>query len=142
MTGLSVTAKQATLIGLRLMRDWSDLATKLPAAESTLQRLFTEPMGVTLERQETEVWKLAVGEMSIAKIARNLGLETSRVQQIGFRLSTIGLAHEVAAPLPPLPGTADRAIAPKLESGGSLHARAAVSHSFLGNLMSFLKQKG
>ena len=62
MTGLSLTAKQATLMGLRLLRDWSDLAAKLPVAQSALQRLSTEPVGVRLEREESQVWELALGE--------------------------------------------------------------------------------
>ncbi|AFY93646.1 DUF4388 domain-containing protein [Chamaesiphon minutus] len=143
MTGLSLTAKQATLMGLRLMKDWSDLTAKLPAAESTLQRLSVEPVGVSLERTESEVWKLAVGEMSISKIAKNLGLETSRVQQIGFRLSIIGLVHEVAAPRSidgAISNFHDLSISPKLTLAGDRHA--AVSTSFLSNLMSFLKKKG
>ena len=141
MTGLSLTAKQATLMGLRLLRDWSNLATKLPADRSALQRLSTEPVGVKLERDESQVWELALGEMSIAKIAGNLGLETSRVQQIGFRLSVIGLMHEVSAEpsQPPVDRSMD---VPKLVSVSSGNVPTAVSSSFLGNLMGFLKRRG
>jgi hypothetical protein len=141
MTGLSLTAQQATLMGLRLLRDWSHLAAKLPTDRSALQRLSTEPVGVILDRDEAHVWKLALGEMSIAQIARNLGLETSRVQQIGFRLSVIGLMQEVSVEpsQPPVDRTMD---VPKLVSVNSANVPTPVSTSFLGNLMGFLKRKG
>jgi hypothetical protein len=139
MTGLSMTAKQATLMGLGLLRDWSHLTAKLPAPESALQRLFAEPTGVRLDRQESLVWDLAKGEMSISKIAKNLGLETTRVQQIGFRLSVIGLMDEVSTQpsQKPLNLRMDlsKTIAP-------VNARSPVSTSFLSNLMTFLKPRG
>ncbi|WP_310422249.1 DUF4388 domain-containing protein [Chamaesiphon sp. VAR_48_metabat_135_sub] len=144
MTGLSLTAKQATLMGLRLLLDWSDLAAKLPASVSALQRSSTEPVGVRLDRQELLVWQLAVGEMSIAKIAKNLGLETSRVQQIGFRLSVIGLMYEVSAEASqPLVNRMMDAPKPIFVGSRSSNSTAApISTSFLSNLVGFLKRKG
>jgi hypothetical protein len=140
MTGLSLTAKQAALMGLRLMKDWSSLTAKLPAPESTLQRLAAEPMGVRLDRQELQVWDLAVGEISVVKIGRNLGLETSRIQQIGFRLSVIGLIQEISAK--PSQSPIDRPLdLSKPIFVGTDNSNPAVSTSFLSNLMGFLKRK-
>jgi hypothetical protein len=136
MTGLSMTAKETTLMGLGLLRDWSHLTAKLPLPESALQRLFAEPIGVRLDKQESLVWDLAKGEMSISKIAKNLGLETTRVQQIGFRLSVIGLMNEVPAlssqKSPNLRMDLQKTIKP-------INTKPRVTTSFLSNLMNFLK---
>jgi Domain of unknown function (DUF4388) len=144
MTGLSLTAKQATVMGLRLLKDWSNLASKLPAPDSTIQRLAAEPIGVTLERQELLVWNLAVGEMSIAKIGRNLGLETIRVQQISFLLIVTGLIKEIPAKPSTLPVERQREIPRSLEPvlAASSNTTPRISNSFLSNLMGFLKRNG
>ena len=139
MTGLSLTAQEVALLGLRMLKDWSGLSAKLPAPECALQRLSSTP-GVRLDSQESQVWNLAVGEISIAKIAAQLGLEIDKVQQIGFRLSSIGLAQEVA--IEPLQPAVNQLLeAPPVCVGGG-NASVPVSASFLSNLMGFLKKKG
>jgi Domain of unknown function (DUF4388) len=140
MTGLSLTAQEVALLGLRMLKDWSGLTAKLPAPESALQRFYTELSGLRLDHQELQVWKLALGEMSISKIADDLGLEVTRVQQIGFRLSVIGLVQEISAePLqPPIDKMMDLPT-PVCVGGGN--ANVPVSASFLSNLMGFLKKK-
>ena len=138
MTGLSQTASEVALLGLRMLKDWSGLTAKLPAAEFGLQRLSISP-GLRLDTQEANVWNFAVGELSISKIAEKLGLEIAKVQQIGFRLSAIGLVHEVSIePAQPLIGLQE---APPVCVGGG-NANVPVSASFLSNLMGFLKKKG
>jgi hypothetical protein len=140
MTGLSLNANEIALLGLRMLKDWSGLTAKLPAPESALQRFTIEPMGVKLDTQEFKVWKLALGEISISKIAAQLDLEVAKVQQIGFRLSSIGLAQETT--IEPLQPQLDRMRdAPPVCVGGG-NATAPVSASFLSNLMGFLKKKG
>jgi Domain of unknown function (DUF4388) len=138
MTGISQTANEVALLGLRMLKDWSGLTAKLPTPEFGLQRLSTSP-GLRLDTQEANVWNLALGELSIAKIAEKLGLEIAKVQQIGFRLSSIGLVHEVSIePSQPLIGLKE---APPVCVGGG-NANVPVSASFLSNLMGFLKKKG
>jgi hypothetical protein len=139
MTGLSLTAQEGALLGLRMLKDWSGLTAKLAPAESALQRFSTELGGLRLDTQEANVWKLALGEMSIAKIAAKLGLEIERVQQISFRLSSIGLVQEVS--IEPLQPPAKMTEAPPVCVGGG-NASVPVSASFLSNLMGFLKKKG
>jgi Domain of unknown function (DUF4388) len=140
MTGMSLTAQEVALLGLRILKDWSGLVAKLPDPALGLQRFSTEPK-LRLDSQELLVWKLAIGEISIAKIAEKLGLEVARVQQIGFRLNTIGLVQEVSVELPQPP--VNRSIeAPKPVCVGGGNANVAVSASFLSNLMGFLKKKG
>ena len=141
MTGLNLNAKEIALLGLRMLKDWSGLTSKLPAPESALQRFSTDLTGVIrLETHEFQVWTLALGEISISEIAKQLDLEVAKVQQIGFRLSSIGLAQEVT--LEPLQPQLDRmSNAPPVCVGGG-NAAAPVSASFLSNLMGFLKKKG
>jgi hypothetical protein len=140
MTGLSMTAQELALLGLRMLKDWSGLSTKLPAPEFALQRFFPEPIGVKLDSQESKVWKLAIGELPIRMIAQELGLEVEKVQQIGFRLSSIGLVQEVTLePKQPPVNKAMDLLTPICVGGGD--ASTPVSASFLSNLMGFLKKK-
>lgn len=139
MTGLSLTAQEVGLLGLRMLKDWSGLSAKLPAPECALQRLSSNP-SVRLDSQEFQVWNLALGEIPIAKIATQLGLEIDKVRQIGFRLSAIGLAQEVTIE-PTQPAVNKLLEAPPVCVGGG-NASVPVSASFLSNLMGFLKKKG
>jgi hypothetical protein len=138
MTGLSLAAQEVALLGLRMLKDWTGLRSKLPMPEFSLQRFAADPK-LRLDNQELQVWKLSVGEISIAAIAKQLGLEVDRVQQIGFRLISIGLMQEVAIELAQPPVNKMMDLPQPVITGAS---NAPVSASFLGNLMSFLKKKG
>jgi Domain of unknown function (DUF4388) len=141
MTGLSLTAQEAALVGLRMMKDWRGLSDKLPAADCALQRFSTELGGLRLDTQELKVWKLALCEKSIAQIAQELSLDLEKVRQIAFRLSVIDLVQEIPmAPLQPTIDTQMEAPQPVCVGGGN--PGAPVSASFLSNLMGFLKKKG
>ena len=141
MTGLNLTAQEVALLGLRTLKNWDHLATKLPDPECGLQRFSTNLGGLRLDTPELQVWKLALGEISIAKIALNLGLDVATVQQIGFRLSVIGLLHEVSVE-PAQPPVNKMMDAPKPVCVDGGNANVPVSASFLTNLMGFLKKKG
>jgi hypothetical protein len=140
MTGLSLTAQEVALLGLRMLKNWDELIVKLPDPQLGLQRFSSKLVGLRLDVQELQVWQLALGEMSIAKIADKLGLEVTKVQQIGFRLSAVGLMHEVSVEpsQPPIRSIVD-VIQPDCVGGGN--ATVPVSASFLSNLMGFLKKK-
>jgi hypothetical protein len=139
MTGISLPAKEVSLLGLRMLRDWSILITKLPAPESALQRFSSAPPNLRLDTQESKVWNLAGGELSIAQIAAQLGLKIDRVQQIGFRLSSIGLVQEVLPPA--ISGAVSESEQPsRSSSGGGETATVPISNSFLSKLMGFLKK--
>lgn len=145
MTGISVTAREVSLIGLRMLRDWSSLSDKLPAPESLLQRGSSATPELRLDAQESKVWKLALGQMSIAKIAGQLGLEIDRVQQIGFRLCASGLVREIAIVSPPsrvAVAVNDVSIV-KLPTPSAIDTNVLtpVSTSFLSRLMGFLTKK-
>ena len=141
MTGLSLTTQEATLRGLRMLKNWDGLAAKLPDVDFALQRLSSNLGGLRLDTSELNVWKLALGEISIAKIAANLELEVPRVQQIGFRLSVVGLVQEVSVE-PAQPPVNKMMDLPKPVCVGGGNATVPVSASFLSNLMGFLKKKG
>lgn len=139
MTGQSLPARELALLGLRMLKDWSGLSRKLPDPAVAIQRLTPEPQGIRLDSHEWQVWQLALGELSIAKIADKLNLSIVKVQQIGFRLSAIGLMQEVSAEVSQPP--ADK-VAMELPKSVINSNAAPISASFLGNLMGFLKKKG
>jgi Domain of unknown function (DUF4388) len=139
MTGLSLEAQEVALLGLRMLKDWSGLTAKLPMPEFALQRFSADPK-LRLDNQELKVWKLAIGELSIAQIARQLGLEVDRVQQIGFRLISIGLMQEVT--IEPVQPPVNKMMDLPKPIVSSTASAPAVSASFLSNLMGFLKKKG
>jgi Domain of unknown function (DUF4388) len=143
MTGLSLEAQEVALLGLRMLKNWSGLTAKLPMPEFALQRFATDPK-LRLDNQELQVWKLSLGTIPIAQIAKQLGLEIEKVQQIGFRLISIGLMQEVTVePVqPPVNKMMD--VPQPIVSGTSSNTATApaVSASFLSNLMGFLKKKG
>ncbi|WP_245894107.1 DUF4388 domain-containing protein [Chamaesiphon polymorphus] len=135
MTGLSLSARNAVLLGLRGLKDWSRLTNKLPAPESRLQRASSELQGSSLENDEQLVWQLALGEMSVLEIAAQLNLEIDKVRQIGFRLCSIGLTHEVAVkPSPPI-----EIVKPVCVGGGNPNIQ--ISTAFVSKLIGFLKQQ-
>jgi Domain of unknown function (DUF4388) len=140
MTGISLPAKEISFRGLRMLRDWSDLTNKLPAQTSGLQRFSSEQPNLRLDTQESKVWNLAVGELSIAQIAAQLVLDISKVQQIGFRLIAIGLVQEISVepPQPPINKMMDL---PQLVVANR-DTPPKVSASFLSRLVSFLNKKG
>jgi Domain of unknown function (DUF4388) len=136
MTGISLTAQEVALLGLRMLRDWSSLSAKLPMPESSLQKLSLTPPQLRLDSQETKVWNLAQGELSIASIAERLELSLEKVQQIGFRLCAIGILQEV-----PQPYVHQPIELPVTSPINSQKASSSISTSFLGKLKGFLKQK-
>jgi hypothetical protein len=141
MTGISLPAKEVSLLGLRMLRDWSGLTAKLPAATSGLLRLTASVPTVRLDTQESKVWNLALGELSIDQIAKQLNLPVEKVQQISFRLMAIGLVHDVSIE-PPQPVIDKMMELPKLVVTNTDSSNIApVSASFLSRLMGFLKQK-
>jgi Domain of unknown function (DUF4388) len=135
MTGLSLTAREAALLGLRGLINWQRLTHKLPTPGSSLQRLSPELPGLKLENNERLVWELALGKMSISQIATQLDLAVERVRQIGFMLISIGLVAEIK-------------VASLLQNEmrnsvgiSSSNTKVPVSNLFLNNLLKFLKEK-
>lgn len=93
MTGLSVSANEASLLGLRVLRDWFQFADKLPQPEHSLKRIGAPP-SYKLDMQELQLWESANGKQSIAEIAARFGIELDSALKIAFRLKMVGLVEE------------------------------------------------
>jgi hypothetical protein len=144
MTGLSMSATEVILIGLRALRDWNALAEKLPDPTSGLSGLSAKQPKLQLNAQEWQVWEFANGEVPLAKIANQLNLTVEIVLQIAFRLIVIGLAEEhfmVTATSIPMMEDVDTYKIPLVESVPESAHKPAVSQSFLKNLVGFLRSK-
>ncbi len=139
MTGLSMTVGEASLLGLRVLRDWSLLEYKLPSPEFGLKKLRPELPALKLDTQEIQVWEFANGQISLTQIAKKTGLALSTVQQICFRLAAVGLVKEIAIELAPA------ALTEMLATNQSIAKieveKPALSRSFMSNLVGFLKKK-
>ncbi|WP_353932019.1 DUF4388 domain-containing protein [Okeanomitos corallinicola TIOX110] len=94
MTGLSMSATEVILIGLRALREWSALEEKLPDPTSGLTGLMVRQPKLHLNAQEWQVWEFVNGQVSLQHIANQLTIPIATVQQIAFRLIVVGLAEE------------------------------------------------
>ncbi len=138
MTGFSAPATEATLVGLRVLRNWDALAEKLPNPEGGLVSAIAGQPHYRLDRLEWQVWEYTKGTMPLKAIAQQLRLPVEKVQQIAFRLITVGIAEEV----PLVPGSfptpeVKSLSAPLINEAASQN----ISSSFLQNLMGFLWNK-
>lgn len=96
MTGLSRSATEVLLAGLRSLRDWSALAEKLPDPNSGLISLIQGKAPVQLDAAEKRVWEFAQGQVAIQDISKKLEMSVQSVQQIALRLILANLAQEAA----------------------------------------------
>lgn len=94
MTGLSIPASEATLNGLRMLRDWSALEKKLPDVTLGLVKKIVGKPQVRLEYSECQVLEYANGKLSVRDIAKTIELPLEKVQQIAFRLIVTNLVEE------------------------------------------------
>jgi hypothetical protein len=143
MTGMSVTAVEVSLLGLRVLKDWTNLERKLPAPEFGLQRLQENLPEYKLDTQETQMLKVADGRLSITDIAKELAIPVRQTQQIAFRLTAVGLLKEIALDFQPLNLTPQKANIPLAQaiSASKESAKPAISKSFLNNLVGFLRKQ-
>ncbi|MEA5552476.1 DUF4388 domain-containing protein [Anabaena cylindrica UHCC 0172] len=162
MTGLSMSATEVILIGLRSLRDWTALEEKLPDPTSGLSGLMVKQPKMQLNAQEWQVWEFVNGQVSLQHIANQLTIPIKTVQQIAFRLIVVGLVEEYfmvattptftleesadsAAAFPePFPEVAPptKPIAKPAEKPTEKPAeKSSVSQSFLKNLVGFLRSK-
>lgn len=102
MTGLSVSATEATLMGLRLVHNQEGLATQLPAPKGGLVSIIAGQPHCRLDTLEWKIWEYANGAVSLEAIAHQLKLPIEKVQQIALRLITVGVVKEVPVLIRPL----------------------------------------
>jgi hypothetical protein len=140
MTGMSVSAVEASLLGLRVLKDWTYLERKLPAPEFGLQRLSDTLPEFKLDTQETRMLEISKGNLSIAQIAKDIEITTLKAQQIAFRLTSVGLVKEIALDFKPIMLVEKGAETP-LAQATIEAAKPAVSKSFLNNLVGFLRKQ-
>lgn len=170
MTGLSLPATEATLMGLRTLRDWKALAEKLPDPTSGLSSAIIGQPQMKLDSHEWQVWEFANGSITLQQIAKQLTIPIEKVQQIAFRLIVTNLAEEVFMLAVQNAVVTDNGFAgeklqnptveyfskenintqsnfasPKenilLESKADRSSKSNVSQSFLQNLVGFLRTK-
>jgi Domain of unknown function (DUF4388) len=138
MTGLSLSASEAMLLGLRVMKDWSALAHQLPSPDTSLSKSMVTKPTIPLDSVERRVWDIAHETRSLEAIATQLNLSIVQTQQIAFRLIAVGLV-EVAAiesTLPPI-----EVVNPPAEVIAESMTDPPITKSFLKGLVSFLRSK-
>ncbi|MEQ8999775.1 MAG: DUF4388 domain-containing protein [Coleofasciculus sp. B1-GNL1-01] len=136
MTGLSIPATEATLMGLRVLPNWDTLADKLPDPNSGLISTKTGQLRYRLDPVEWQIWEYTKGTVSLKMIARELRLPIEKVQQIAFALITVGLAEEVPLFVGNLPTQSVEPLPAQLTEESE---SKTLSQSFVQNFMSFLR---
>jgi hypothetical protein len=144
MTGLSLSATEATLMGLRVLRDWRSLTDKLPEPTSALSRVVVGKRHLRLDSLEGRLWQMANSSVPLDAIASQLKQPIEVIQQTAFRLISVGLVAEVPTIAPsrarsteddllePIAATVN----PDKENNGQ-----PLSNSFMQNLLGFLRSK-
>ncbi len=138
MTGLSVPATEAVLVGLRVLRNWDALTDKLPDPNGGVVSIIAGQPHYRLDAQEWQVWEYTKGTVSLGAIARQLRLPVEKVQQIAFRLIIIGLAEEVPLLVGSLPTQEVEPLPAQLIDESE---KQNVSQSFVQSLVGFLRSK-
>jgi hypothetical protein len=144
MTGLSLPATETTLMGLRSLKDWKILQSKLPEPNSTLFNIVSGQSQLRLDNHETQVLGLADGSVNLKKMAVQFQIPIQKVQQIAFRLIVVGLVEEVPDIDGSMMNIADSAAAIDGDTGGRVvnsSERTQISNSFLQSLVGFLQHK-
>jgi hypothetical protein len=138
MTGLSAIPTEVTLEGLRALKDWSCLLSKLPDPSSAITTLAKGKPQFKINQLEWQVWEFANGTEPLTVIADRLQLPLEKIQQIAFRLMIVGLIEEV----PLVVQTPPSALSIALQDANlATSSGKPISQSFLHNLVGFLSSK-
>lgn len=144
MTGLSLSATEATLMGLRVLRDWRSLADKLPEPTSALSKLVLGKRHLRLDSLEGRVWQSANGSIPLNMMATQFRQSVETVQQTSFRLISVGLVAEVPAIAPSrakvVPEEIIESVAVATNQTKEINVQVP-SNSFMQNLLGFLRSK-
>lgn len=143
MTGLSLSATEATLMGLRVLRDWRSLADKLPEPTSALSRVVIGKRHLRLDSLEGRLWQLANGSVPLNTIASQFKQPIEIIQQTAFRLISVGLVAEVPMIAPSRSRVSgDEMLDATVPTETSKdNPGQALSNSFVQNLLGFLRSK-
>lgn len=94
MTGVSMQASQVNLLALRITRNWSSFAHKLPEKNSALQQLIRQPK-FRLTTIEQAVWQMAQSNMSLEQLAQFRNISLLEVRKAAFCLMMSRLVEEI-----------------------------------------------
>jgi hypothetical protein len=148
MTGLSLPATETTLMGLRSLKDWKILESKLPEPNSTLFNVIAGQPLLRLDANESHIWSLADGYTRLKQMAEQLSLPVVKVQQIAFRLVVVGLVEEVPDIDMGMSSSSKASnntdIVTNNDTNGGVKStpdRTPISNSFLQSLVGFLQHK-
>ncbi len=94
MTGISMQASQVNLLALRMVKNWSSFAQKLPEKNSALQQLIHQPK-FRLTDLEQEIWQIALGNMSLKQLAQSKSISLLEIRQAAFCLMMARLVEEI-----------------------------------------------
>jgi hypothetical protein len=136
MTGLSMLATEATLIGLRSLNNWETLGDKLPDPHGSLVGTITDKPSYQLTPLEWQIWEYTKGTVSLNAIARELRLPLVKVQQIAYQFIAVGLAEEVPLLVSNPPNQSTSTIAANLTEEND---QEIIGQSFVQNLVGFLR---
>jgi hypothetical protein len=144
MTGLSLSATEATLMGLRVLRDWRALADKLPEPTSALSQMVVGKRHLRLDSLEGRVWQSANGSIPLNLMASQFRQSVETVQQTSFRLISVGLVTEVPVIAPSrakvMPEEMIESVAIATNPTKEINVQVP-SNSFMQNLLGFLRSK-
>ncbi|MBE9199105.1 MULTISPECIES: DUF4388 domain-containing protein [unclassified Nodularia (in: cyanobacteria)] len=141
MTGLSMTATEVILLGLRSLRSWKAFADKLPDSTSGLSSLIAKQPQIPLNPQEWQLWEFVNGQISLHHIATHLRISVETVQQIAFRLIVVGLAEEHFMVATSTSNLANSTPPITLAAVQQPPEKPNLSQSFFKSLVSFLRGK-
>ncbi|CAN1210211.1 DUF4388 domain-containing protein [Tumidithrix helvetica PCC 7403] len=144
MTGLSLPATETTLMGLRSLKDWKVLESKLPEPNSTLFRIIPGHPHLRLDASETQVLELANGSVKLTRMSEKFDIPIQKIQQIAFRLIVVCLVEEVPDIDANVATNSDDVIEMDDDTNGqvtSSSVQTEISTSYLQNLLGFLQQK-
>lgn len=138
MTGLSLSASEASLLGLRVLRDWTALTAKLPHPSCVTSKIIAGKPHLQLDAQESLVWETADGRTSIEAIARRVQMPVETIQQIVFRMKMAGLvvAAAVSAIEPP-----QQSLEEVIPEAAEAASSSGANPSLMKNLVSLLNTK-
>ncbi|MEO8891493.1 MAG: DUF4388 domain-containing protein [Coleofasciculaceae cyanobacterium] len=144
MTGLSLSATEATLMGLRVLRDWKALADKLPEPTSALSKMIVGKRHLRLDSLEGRVWQSANGSIPLNLMASQFRQSVETVQQTSFRLISVGLVAEVPVIAPSRAKVVSEEMSESVAMATNPTKEINVqvpSNSFMQNLLGFLRSK-
>lgn len=142
MTGLSSPGTDLTLAGLRALKDWSALKSKLPEDTSALKNNMEGEPKISINASERQIWDLSDGKITVKAISQQLEMSLDKVKEIGFRLIAIGLAQEIPMVIVIENAELEAEEAESLpeEVKSNSVSNMGLSNSFLSSLMGFLTE--